>query len=178
MSFSRSVLGFTAVTSPRPLLASSSSPWTCPNRPVGTLSPAHHRAAKLRSPNAFPICCNASAVGKEDPDGDVLDEKAMRAAEIHEVLDGLQEFRQRIIDGRGGSSPFLFCTPPDLLSRMLTLRVHFPPYLCRFDLLCAFVADATKLAKKVRGKEPLVFLVSGQPSRGATVDLCCSDLTF
>lgn len=43
-------------------------------------------------------------------EGEVLDEKAMRAAEIHEVLSGLEDFKSRIVE------------------------------------------DATRLAKKVRGK--------------------------
>lgn len=42
---------------------------------------------------------NQKDTGKKEDD-EVLDEAAMRAADIHEVMTGLLEFRQRIIDGK------------------------------------------------------------------------------
>lgn len=54
------------------------------------------------------LCATASPSKEEEED--VLDETAMRAAEIHEVLTGLEEFKARIVDGAFGSlctrSPF------------------------------------------------------------------------
>lgn len=47
----------------------------------------------------------AVAKGAEEEEG-VLDEPAMRAAEIHEVLNGLLEFKGRIVDG---TRVFCFC---------------------------------------------------------------------
>lgn len=44
-------------------------------------------------------------------DEEKLDEAAMRAAEIHEVVSGLQEFKNRIIDGS-----FQRLSMPDVVS--------------------------------------------------------------
>lgn len=45
-------------------------------------------------------------VAEEKVDDQPLDETAMRAAEIHEVVQGLNEFKGRIIDGKlFGSRP-------------------------------------------------------------------------
>jgi hypothetical protein len=54
------------------------------------------RAAAL-SPAFFSPRCQAAAAGDDE---NVLDEAAMRAAEIHEVLVGLADFKARIIAGK------------------------------------------------------------------------------
>lgn len=43
---------------------------------------------------------SSSNASKADEQEEQLDEAAMRAAEIHEVLSGLKEFKDRIIDGK------------------------------------------------------------------------------
>lgn len=95
MSFSKPTLAFAVPACLGRVFAtsSSSSSWTCQR-------PAHSRVAPpSRSASMVPTCCTAAATGKEEQADEVLDEAAMRAAEIHEVLDGLEGFRQRIIDG-------------------------------------------------------------------------------
>lgn len=89
----------------------------------------------------------------------MLDEKAMRAAEIHEVLTGLEDFKARIIDGafRAARTPFP-CSP----LRVRVTCADVERVGCRSSnsgtlssVLSASSAreiDATKLAKKVRGK--------------------------
>lgn len=42
----------------------------------------------------------SSNASKAEEQEEQLDEAAMRAAEIHEVLSGLKEFKDRIIDGK------------------------------------------------------------------------------
>lgn len=78
---------------------SSSSSWTCRSRPTGGLAPAHRQRALQCPASTLSPSCSASVPGNDTEEDDVLDVTAMRAAEIHEVLEGLQEFRQRIIDG-------------------------------------------------------------------------------
>lgn len=61
---------------------------------------------QLRAPVSLPsytrprrtvtLCLAAEA--KSEPEEEVLDEKAMRAAEIHEVLVGLEDFKMRIVE--------------------------------------------------------------------------------
>lgn len=53
------------------------------------------RRALLRHTACVAVKKDADAVDDEEK----LDEAAMRAAEIHEVLSGLKEFKGRIIDG-------------------------------------------------------------------------------
>lgn len=67
------------------------------------------RYASARRRSAMPAMC-VTTDATQSSEEEVLDEKAMRAAEIHEVLSGLEEFKSRIVE------------------------------------------DATRLAKKVRGK--------------------------
>lgn len=50
-----------------------------------------------RSSVISPTLCLA-AEKKDKQEEEVLDEKAMRAAEIHEVLIGLQDFKERIVN--------------------------------------------------------------------------------
>lgn len=78
---------------------SLSSSWTCQSRPTGGLAPALRQRALQRPASTLSPSCSASAPGNDTEEDDVLDVTAMRAAEIHEVLEGLEEFRQRIIDG-------------------------------------------------------------------------------
>jgi hypothetical protein len=96
-------------------LASSACKWTCtrPYKPIyvrrsspifGILSNPRVVAPVVR--------CVASSPANNDEE-DVLDENAMRAAEIHEVLTGLEEFRARIVDG----------------TMIATWRVHASPVL-------------------------------------------------
>jgi hypothetical protein len=82
---------------PTAALAMSTSSWTC-SRSVLQRGPSSRRAS---SPSLAPITrirCAAPPASKENEE-DVLDEIAMRAAEIHEVVTGLEEFKARIIDG-------------------------------------------------------------------------------
>lgn len=65
-------------------------------------------AARRRAPT---LCLATPAKPKAaDENEEILDEMAMRAAEIHEVLTGLEEFKMRIIDG---AFPRLRCTVCD-----------------------------------------------------------------
>lgn len=76
-------------------LASSRSSWAC-SRPVRlrlAASPAGARPLPMKT-----LLCAAAPPSKEEEE-DVLDEKALRAAEIHEVVTGLEDFKARIIDG-------------------------------------------------------------------------------
>lgn len=94
----------------------------------------------------------------EEEGDDALDETAMRAAEIHEVLSGLKDFKNRIITG--AFYPFFtyrFCTSSNFQSRLTSL----------FILSSVFsgpTADATKLAKKVRApKKQLEAALASHP---------------
>ena len=72
---------------------------------------ARARAAKPRRVWAAPLACAqqpADKAGAEEEEPEQLDENAMRAAEIHEVLTGLKDFKTRIIDG---ALPHLLCSP-------------------------------------------------------------------
>lgn len=57
----------------------------------------HSRVVHNRRVKLTPTCLAADANAPEEEE--VLDEAAMRAAEIHEVLSGLQDFKSRIVDG-------------------------------------------------------------------------------
>lgn len=83
-------------------------------RPRGLLGsrvcsrPSSAMAARRRAPT---LCLATPAKPKAaDENEEILDEMAMRAAEIHEVLTGLEEFKMRIIDG---AFPRLRCTVCD-----------------------------------------------------------------
>jgi hypothetical protein len=79
---------------PAKRIFSSSSPW-CRARPF----PRHFAPrAEIRSFSLYQPRCEASAAAAAE-DEDTLDEAAMRAAEIHEVLDGLADFKARIVAG-------------------------------------------------------------------------------
>lgn len=57
-----------------------------------------------------PTSSNSSKAEEQE---EQLDEAAMRAAEIHEVLSGLKEFKDRIIDGKSCAvsiTGFFVCT--------------------------------------------------------------------
>lgn len=58
--------------------------------------PVGSRRAVLRHIACVAVKKDTDAVDDEEK----LDEAAMRAAEIHEVLTGLRDFKNRIIDGR------------------------------------------------------------------------------
>ena len=90
-----------------------------------------------------PRCCTTPA----DPasEEEVLDEAAMRAAEIHEVLTGLEEFKMRIVDGA-------YCYSPERPVQEWNNRLRWQ--FCVYDWTMNEISpeiDATKLAKKVRG---------------------------
>lgn len=85
-------------------------------QPPNFVRPATYR--KKRS-SSIVLCLAQSATdSSESEEGVVLDENAMRAAEIHEVLVGLEDFKARIVE------------------------------------------DATRLAKKVRGKYFIIFVLN------------------
>lgn len=70
--------------------------------PISTFNGRRLRVAPQRRVRFESAACLA-AVNKEPntPDSEEqLDEAAMRAADIHEVLQGLREFKNRIIDGK------------------------------------------------------------------------------
>lgn len=75
-----------------------------PSSSVGSFSRplTTRRAARpaCRTRPVFTVVCEAAAPSPAPAeDEESLDETAMRAAEIHEVLVGLEEFKGRIIDG-------------------------------------------------------------------------------
>lgn len=73
-------------------LSSKSSQWCC-SRSVVQKS----RIARTGNPDRkLQWRCELSNQAEEE---EALDERAMRAAEIHEVLQGLQDFKDRIING-------------------------------------------------------------------------------
>lgn len=65
--------------------------------------PPHKRAAALHQVVA---CAPAEKPATDAEEESHLDEAAMRAAEIHEVLTGLKDFKNRIIDGTPSFLPF------------------------------------------------------------------------
>ena len=66
---------------------------------VTSLNGRRLRVAPVR--RAFPhtACLAVNKESEAQEEEEQLDEVAMRAAEIHEVVNGLKEFKNRIIDG-------------------------------------------------------------------------------
>lgn len=107
------------------LLTKASSSWVSPQRApqlptLSTFRPLPTRCARRpgrEAENRSPRACESNpspdgaagspsegndvkAQGQTSDDEESLDEVAMRAAEIHEVLQGLRDFRSRIVDGK------------------------------------------------------------------------------
>lgn len=57
-------------------------------------------APKSRTRFATVVCASLPKEKQVSNEEEVLDETAMRAAEIHEVLIGLKDFKERIVDGK------------------------------------------------------------------------------
>jgi hypothetical protein len=132
-------------------LASSllTSTW-CGRRPIRPLLLFRHRPVSISA--ARVVCCELA--NPPDSDEESLDEAAMRAAEIHEVLQGLQDFKARIVDGKPEACDSFPRKHLHLrrISSCLTSWFHLLLQNVRFALRNRSYTDATKLAKKVRGE--------------------------
>lgn len=97
--------------SPTFVTSASRSPWICTRSLRPRVEARRVRGAQTRT--LFqPVCEAASPVPADEEES--LDETAMRAAEIHEVLTGLEEFKARIVDGGFGCETMRSCVPSAL----------------------------------------------------------------
>lgn len=114
--------------------------------------------------HAIAVACASPPKETQVPDEEEkLDEAAMRAADIHEVLKGLRDFKDRIIEGKLPLIVF-FCLfiPVDRISG--TFRWQYGP---SFGTILQIDVDATKLAKKVRApKKQLEAALAAHPDIG------------
>jgi hypothetical protein len=76
-------------------------------RPLARHLPLRYRLERVRLPVA-PRC--EVAASQPESEDESLDEAAMRAAEIHEVLQGLEDFKARIVDGRQAEHSVVLCS--------------------------------------------------------------------
>ena len=67
---------------------------------IGSSESIHSLQDTQQQDRQTPLEMNANPQSnqQDDDDDDILDEKAMRAAEIQEVIEGLEQFKKRIID--------------------------------------------------------------------------------
>lgn len=85
----------TAAPTARALTTTS---WIC-GRPCQLRSSGLPVTGSARRSFALTVVRCAADSPAKDEEEDALDEDAMRAAEIHEVLTGLKDFKARIVDG-------------------------------------------------------------------------------